>query len=99
MIPAFEQRSLEYRTYIETYLADYLKRFHEEPQQPLYDAAPAPVAEMQPPPAAPATSSAEDFWAEGPAEPAPAPASIPAPAPAGWTLRCRFLMIPPLTMC
>jgi hypothetical protein len=38
MIPAFEQRSLEYRSYIETYLADYLKRFHEEPQQPLYDA-------------------------------------------------------------
>ena len=55
-------------------------------QQPLYDAAPAPAAEMQPPPAAPATSSAEDFWAEGPAEPAPAPASIPAPAPAAATV-------------
>ena len=34
----FEQRSKEYREYIEKYLADFYARFHDEPQKPLFDA-------------------------------------------------------------
>ena len=33
-----EQRSREYRTYIESYLRDWYARFHQEPQKPLFDA-------------------------------------------------------------
>ena len=34
----FEQRSLEYREYIETYLKDFYAQWHEQPQRPLYEA-------------------------------------------------------------
>ena len=34
----FEERSLEYREYIEKYLADYYAQFHDMPQKALYDA-------------------------------------------------------------
>ena len=34
----FEQRSLEYREYIHTYLKDYCTKFDTEPQKPLFDA-------------------------------------------------------------
>ncbi len=34
----FDQRSKEYREYIEQYLADFYARFHDEPQKPLFDA-------------------------------------------------------------
>ena len=34
----FEERSLEYREYIEKYLADYYAQFHHMPQKSLYDA-------------------------------------------------------------
>ncbi len=34
----FEQRSREYREYIEKYLKDFYASFHEEPQKPLFDA-------------------------------------------------------------
>jgi len=34
----FEQRSWEYREYIEQYLSNFYDQFHEEPQKPLYDA-------------------------------------------------------------
>ena len=34
----FEERSLEYREYIEKYLADYYAQFHDTPQKALYDA-------------------------------------------------------------
>ncbi len=34
----FEQRSREYREYIEKYLKDFYGSFHEEPQKPLFDA-------------------------------------------------------------
>lgn len=34
----FEQRSQEYREYIQEYLADFYKQFHMEPQKPLFDA-------------------------------------------------------------
>ena len=33
-----EQRFLEYKNYIETYLADYFTRFHAEPSKPLFEA-------------------------------------------------------------
>ena len=35
---SFDQRTLEYRTYIESYLDSVYKRFSKEPQQPLFDA-------------------------------------------------------------
>lgn len=34
----FEERSRQYRDYIEQYLADYYAQFHSEPQKPLFDA-------------------------------------------------------------
>ena len=34
----FEDRSLEYRAYIEDYLKSYIDQFHDEPQKVLYDA-------------------------------------------------------------
>jgi len=34
----FEQRSLEYREYIESYLKNYYTQFDKEPQKPLFDA-------------------------------------------------------------
>lgn len=34
----FDQRSKEYREYIEQYLSDFYSRFHNEPQQPLFEA-------------------------------------------------------------
>lgn len=34
----FEQRSLEYRTYIQEYLKEYYLAFHSEPQKPLFEA-------------------------------------------------------------
>ena len=34
----FEERSRQYRDYIEKYLADYYAQFHSEPQKPLFDA-------------------------------------------------------------
>ena len=34
----FEQRSKEYREYIENYLKEFYARFHTEPQKPLFEA-------------------------------------------------------------
>ena len=34
----FEDRSLEYREYIESYLKDYYSELHEEPQKLLFEA-------------------------------------------------------------
>ena len=34
----FEERSREYREYIEAYLKDFYAQFHDEPQKPLYEA-------------------------------------------------------------
>ncbi len=34
----FEERSREYREYIETYLKDFYAKFHSEPQKPLFEA-------------------------------------------------------------
>ena len=34
----FEQRSRQYREYIESYLEEFYKQFHKEPQKPLYEA-------------------------------------------------------------
>jgi len=34
----YENRSREYREYVEQYLADFYNRFHNEPQKPLYEA-------------------------------------------------------------
>ena len=34
----FDQRSKEYREYIEWYLSDFYARFHDEPQKLLFDA-------------------------------------------------------------
>ena len=34
----FDERSREYREYIENYLKDFYARFHNEPQKPLFDA-------------------------------------------------------------
>lgn len=34
----FDQRSRQYRQYIEQYLSDFYARFHDEPQKPLFDA-------------------------------------------------------------
>jgi len=34
----YENRSREYREYVEQYLADFYDRFHNEPQKPLYEA-------------------------------------------------------------
>ena len=35
---SFDNRSHEYRAYIESYLADFYSRFHNEPQKPLFEA-------------------------------------------------------------
>ena len=34
---SFDQRSLEYREYIQNYLGDYYRKFHSEPQRPLFE--------------------------------------------------------------
>ena len=35
---SFEQRSLEYREYVQNYLKEYYLQFHKEPQKPLFEA-------------------------------------------------------------
>ena len=35
---SFDQRSREYREYIDQYLSDFYARFHDEPQKPLFEA-------------------------------------------------------------
>ena len=38
MKQSFEERSREYREYIESYLKDFYAQFHDEPQKLLFDA-------------------------------------------------------------
>ena len=38
MSPMLDARTAEYRAYIDRYLADFYRRFHTEPQKPLFEA-------------------------------------------------------------